>query len=201
MNDSARSWLGIAFIGFFTACPREGREDGGGVTDGGTETGDEGGDDDGDEVGEPTCPASVMGKYEVHAETMFAPQSYGSSDLDVMCQAAEEAFNWTWMDVVWKNKPIDGFEVRVDVSAYARLVAPDIYEVVRPDVVVFECPVSHFLQTVTIPLAEVLCDIFPPEHLRELRFVFDRTGGPKSRAVLLDTIEFQRDRSGQPLCD
>jgi hypothetical protein len=93
---------------------------------------------------------------------------------------------------------VDDLEVHVDVSAHARLVPPDIFEVVRADAG-FDCPVSHFLQTVTIPLDEALCDTFPPEDLREVRFVFDRTTGP-GRAVLLDTLEFHRDLSGQPVC-
>jgi hypothetical protein len=43
-------------------------------------------------------------------------------------------------------------------------------------------------------------DTFAPEDLREVRFVFDRTSGPPGRAVLLDTLEFHRDLSGQSVC-
>ncbi len=93
----------------------------------------------------------------------------------------------------------NGFEVEVDVSNYARLAAPDIFEIASA-LGTFECPVSHFLQTVTIPLAEVLCDSFPPDDLREVRFVFDRTDGPAGRAVLLDTVEFHRRPSDPPPC-
>jgi hypothetical protein len=92
-----------------------------------------------------------------------------------------------------------GLEVRVDVSDYTRLAAPDIFEITGA-LGNLECPVSHFLQTVTIPLDEVLCDAFPPEDLREVRFVFDRTEGLPGRAVLLDTVEFHRELSGPPPC-
>ncbi|NJK31452.1 MAG: hypothetical protein HC927_02980 [Deltaproteobacteria bacterium] len=102
-------------------------------------------------------------------------------------------------DVVFVS--LSGEEVSVAVSDYTRLVAPDIFEVINaltltPDM----CPVSHFLQTVRIPLAEVLCAAFPPGRLREVRLVFDVGDGPKGRAVLLDTIEFHRDGSGQSAC-
>ncbi len=101
-------------------------------------------------------------------------------------------------DVIFASA--NGLEVKVDVSNYARLAAPDIFEVTGA-LGPLDCPVSHFLQTVTIPLDEVLCDSFPPEDLREVRFVFDRTDGPLGRAVLVDTLEFHRRPSEQSPCD
>lgn len=131
---------------------------------------------------------------------VFSFRASNVDDVDMCAPVDGDSADAADFDIVFVGGD-DVDEVTVSVADYARLVAPDVFMVLNPNGTVGMCPVSHFLQTVRIPLDEVLCDSFPPEDLREVRFVFDRTAGPATRAVLLDTVEFHRDLSGAPICD
>jgi hypothetical protein len=141
----------------------------------------------------------ILEPYDLTNATTF---SFRASNIDGIAEGCTpldgEPADEVDFEVVFVS--VDDVEVPVNVSNYARLLAPDVYEVLDADSPALLCTVSHFLQTVRIPLDEVLCSAFPPEDLREVRFVFDRTDGPEGRAVLLDTIEFHQDLSAQPVC-
>lgn len=89
----------------------------------------------------------------------------------------------------------------VSGSDYARLLSPGIFEVYPAQGIELECLVSHFLESVRVPLPNLICPSLPLEELREVRLEFDRNSGPPGRAVLLDTVEFQRDLSQASTCE